>query len=188
MVKSKFSDWKGMLLSITGRITLINFVLSNLPIFNFSLFKIHVEVINEFVGSNEISYGMVSRRIEGCVGLAGIRYVDQERLLVPIKVKVFGWRLLQDRLATRSQLANRGIFLNLSNKTEVEASDESDYCSHFLKVGDNMLKIRVKKHRAWDFWLAVCRCIWKSRNNIIFKGCIDNVGEVLVKVKVFTWK
>lgn len=31
---------------------------------------------------------------------------------MPLKVKIFGWRLLQDRLATRDQLVKRGILEN----------------------------------------------------------------------------
>lgn len=47
IMKSKLSDWKGRLLSIGGRISLMNSTLSNLLVYNLSFFKIPIKVINE---------------------------------------------------------------------------------------------------------------------------------------------
>lgn len=47
--KDRLSLWNGRLLSIRGRVTLINYVLMNLPIHHPSLFKAHFKVIQEII-------------------------------------------------------------------------------------------------------------------------------------------
>ncbi|GJS31327.1 RNA-directed DNA polymerase, eukaryota [Tanacetum coccineum] len=49
-VKSKLSIWKMKMLSIGGRLTLVKSVLGSLPIYNFSLFKVPMCVLNELEG------------------------------------------------------------------------------------------------------------------------------------------
>ncbi|XP_058762490.1 uncharacterized protein LOC131635874 [Vicia villosa] len=46
-MKDKLGSWRGMLLSIGGRVTLLNNVLSNLPSFSLSFYKAPIKVINE---------------------------------------------------------------------------------------------------------------------------------------------
>ena len=48
-VKRRLSSWKGRLLSMAGRICLIKSVLSSIPLFYLSLFKMPVGVANEIV-------------------------------------------------------------------------------------------------------------------------------------------
>jgi len=48
--KNMLSTWEQRTLSIGGRVTLINFVLSSLPLFFLSFFKIPNCVVNEFCG------------------------------------------------------------------------------------------------------------------------------------------
>jgi len=48
-MKKRLSWWKGRLLSLTGRICLIKLVLSTIPLFDLSLFKMLMAVTNEFV-------------------------------------------------------------------------------------------------------------------------------------------
>ncbi|GKB58697.1 RNA-directed DNA polymerase, eukaryota, reverse transcriptase zinc-binding domain protein [Tanacetum coccineum] len=49
-VKSKLSNWKMKMLSIGGRLTLVKSVLGSLPIYNFSIFKVPMCVLNELEG------------------------------------------------------------------------------------------------------------------------------------------
>ncbi|MCI06179.1 putative ribonuclease H protein, partial [Trifolium medium] len=48
-LKFKLSSWRGRLLSIGGRVTLINYVLSSLPLYFFSFFKAPVKVVNQII-------------------------------------------------------------------------------------------------------------------------------------------
>ncbi|CAJ2661734.1 unnamed protein product [Trifolium pratense] len=48
-MKSKLSSWQGRYLSLGGRVTLINSVLSSLPFYFFSFFKAPVRVLNQLV-------------------------------------------------------------------------------------------------------------------------------------------
>ena len=48
-MKKILSRWKGIVLSLTGRICLIKSALSTIPLFYLSLFKISVVVANELV-------------------------------------------------------------------------------------------------------------------------------------------
>lgn len=48
-VKLKLSSWRGKQLSIGGRITLINSVLSSLPLYYFSFYKVPKKVLNELI-------------------------------------------------------------------------------------------------------------------------------------------
>nr|GFA58725.1 RNA-directed DNA polymerase, eukaryota [Tanacetum cinerariifolium] len=49
-VKSKLSNWKMKMLSIGGRLTFLKFVLGSLSIYNFSIFKVPMCVLNELEG------------------------------------------------------------------------------------------------------------------------------------------
>ncbi|GJX24443.1 RNA-directed DNA polymerase, eukaryota, reverse transcriptase zinc-binding domain protein [Tanacetum coccineum] len=49
-VKSNLSIWKMKMLSIGGRLTLVKSVLGSLPIYNFSIFKVPMCVLNELEG------------------------------------------------------------------------------------------------------------------------------------------
>lgn len=44
-IKARLSSWKDMLLSIRGRVTLINSVITNIPIHHLSFYKVSVKVI-----------------------------------------------------------------------------------------------------------------------------------------------
>ncbi|GKV31892.1 hypothetical protein SLEP1_g40549 [Rubroshorea leprosula] len=47
--RSKLASWKGKLLSIDGRITLLTSVLSTLPLFYFSIFKVPKGILKELI-------------------------------------------------------------------------------------------------------------------------------------------
>lgn len=49
VIKSKLSSWNGRLLSIRGRVTLLNLVLSNLLTYYLSFFKIPIKVRQELI-------------------------------------------------------------------------------------------------------------------------------------------
>jgi len=46
-IKSRLSRWKGRLLSLTGRMCLVKFVITALPLFYFSFFKAPIAVCNQ---------------------------------------------------------------------------------------------------------------------------------------------
>ena len=48
-LKSRLSRWKGRLLSLAEKICLIKFVLSSIPLFYMSLFKLSVVILKEIV-------------------------------------------------------------------------------------------------------------------------------------------
>lgn len=64
IMKAKLLTWKGRLLSIGGRITLINLMLSNLTIYNISFLKMTVEIIKEIrrIQRNFLWNGMYDKR------------------------------------------------------------------------------------------------------------------------------
>lgn len=49
VMKAKLSSWKGMFLSIGGKVTLLNSVLTNLPIYQLSFYKIPVKMLKEII-------------------------------------------------------------------------------------------------------------------------------------------
>ncbi|XP_058726699.1 uncharacterized protein LOC131598080 [Vicia villosa] len=48
-MRQKLSSWKGKLVSIGGRVTMINSIISNLPSYQFSFFKIPKKVAKEII-------------------------------------------------------------------------------------------------------------------------------------------
>lgn len=48
-LKVNLSSWKGRFLSIGGRVTLINIILTNMPSYQFSFCKVPLKVVNEIV-------------------------------------------------------------------------------------------------------------------------------------------
>ncbi|CAK8562999.1 unnamed protein product [Lathyrus sativus] len=88
-IRKRLSSWKGRLLSIGGRVTLINFVLTNFPIHHLSFFKVPTKWLWRFTHEHdalwydilEARYGNLRKRIiskRGFVaaGLASLWWKD----------------------------------------------------------------------------------------------------------------
>ncbi|XP_058733314.1 uncharacterized protein LOC131604915 [Vicia villosa] len=135
---------------------------------------------------------------------------------MPSKVNIFAWRLLQDRLPTRTQLLKREIiadnedclcvygypikedinhlFMYCVKLKEVWESihvwlglplvHEADCASFFLKIMVE-LKTKCSPKRPGAIWAAVCWCIWKQRNDIIFINALEDVDEIVHNVKMY---
>jgi len=79
-VQARLSRWKGKCLSLAGRICLIKFVLSSIPLFFMSLFKLSSEVADKLVRIQKNflwGWGSEGRKI---VGLLGKRFVSLAKL------------------------------------------------------------------------------------------------------------
>lgn len=136
---------------------------------------------------------------------------------VPLKVKVFGWRLLLNRLPTRSNLADRCVILNSQDKICV-------FCFHVVEEADHVFLTCPRTRMVWkevESWLGIfiptvsncidymlawflkmigklsksnaCLiwlatwCLWWTRNQVIFNGVIDVPKELFDKVIYFSW-
>ncbi|CAI8608184.1 unnamed protein product [Vicia faba] len=51
----------------------------------------------------------------------------------------------------------------------------------------NSLVGKVRSRKKLLIWLATCWALWSMRNVILFKSVIFNVGEVVDKIKLFSW-
>jgi hypothetical protein len=78
-MKKRLNTWTGRILSIGGRVTLINYVLSSLPLYFFSFFKAPSCVIKDLVSIQRNFCGVVGRRKRRCVGLVGIVFANREK-------------------------------------------------------------------------------------------------------------
>jgi hypothetical protein len=138
---------------------------------------------------------------------------------IPSKVLVFGWRLLLERLPTRSALNHRGILHHSQDLSCAFCSQQAEDIDHlfficsFSKsvwvqisnwVGKNILTgaecwnnfmmfgklISSKKgggHVNRLIWLATTWCLWKHRNQVIFKGATPDATVIVNEVKSFSW-
>lgn len=76
-MKAKLSPWIGRLLSIGDIVTLINSVITNLPIYYLSFFKIPNKVKDEIIKiQRNFLWHNAEEKKKGLIGLAGIRYVS----------------------------------------------------------------------------------------------------------------
>jgi len=66
------------------------------------------------------------------VGLLDLVWHNQ----VPLKVSIFGWRLLQDRLPTKNNLVRRGL-ISVADATCVAGCDNNETMSHLFVHCDN---------------------------------------------------
>lgn len=71
----KLSSWKHKVLSMVGRVCLINFILSSFPLFFLSFFKLPKRVVRVLYKYKEISCEVVRRGKNKFVGKVGILFV-----------------------------------------------------------------------------------------------------------------
>ncbi|KAK2457421.1 hypothetical protein QL285_004692 [Trifolium repens] len=137
---------------------------------------------------------------------------------VPLKVGIFGWRLLIDKLPSREALFRKGIITNPMDSCCVFCNSEMEdinhaffKCSvtgtvwnsifrwmgvntiafnsishHFLLFGQLTKGKKVKRLRH-IIWLATTWCIWRERNNIIFRGALVNIPSLVNQIIYFAW-
>nr|GEX41031.1 RNA-directed DNA polymerase, eukaryota, reverse transcriptase zinc-binding domain protein [Tanacetum cinerariifolium] len=122
-VSSRLSKWKLKTLSIGGRLTLIKSVLSSMPLYHMSIYKVPIEVsvvakITDSSLSN--SFWRVPR---GGIVKSARNHIDDVLLpshgsatrwvnKVPIKINILAWKVCKDILPTRFNLSLRGININ----------------------------------------------------------------------------
>ena len=141
-------------------------------------------------------------------------YNDVWHKLVPSKVSIFAWRLLQNRILTKSNLVRRLALQPQDNLCGGGCgSIETAYhlflgCNVFRQVWLGISFVcpgHIKDHyiqfthlaglpRASYYylkvmWLASIWVIWKDRNNCIFKNTVIDPHSMLDKVKrsSFLW-
>ncbi|WJX73507.1 hypothetical protein P8452_57279 [Trifolium repens] len=87
---------------------------------------------------------------------------------VPLKVSIFAWRLLRDRLPTKANLVARGII-----------TPEFTYSTGGLRARRSFLQI---------IWLACGWVVWTERNSRLFRDTTSLVDHLLDKVKMFFFR
>lgn len=134
-----------------------------------------------------------------------------------LKVKVFGWRLIWDRLVTWNNIVRRGIISNPHENVCVFCFNfdedihhvfvtcpqiklvwenilvwvgfswiHEETCSnHLLAWFVRMCGICSKKYSG-IIWLAICWCIWWSRNQIIFNNEIGDPNVIVERIIIFS--
>jgi len=125
------------------------------------------------------------------------------------------WRMLEDKLATKTNLKKHGITIVSSMCSLCEVKEETsthlffecrfawllwNHCYVWLEVQSafhnvlllnfsqfRMCNVSASVNKVWRvIWMAVVNEVWKHRNNVIFKGDVVKVF-VLVQLKAWTW-
>nr|GEW06749.1 RNA-directed DNA polymerase, eukaryota [Tanacetum cinerariifolium] len=121
-VTARLSKWKAKTLSIGGRFTLTKSVLSSIPLYYFSLFKVPIGVLKRLESCRSNYFLCVesgSRKFKvqpDAMWVSIIKAIhrrsgslDFGAKVVPIKVNVFAWRLALNKLLTRLNMPSRGL-------------------------------------------------------------------------------
>ncbi|XP_020097175.1 uncharacterized protein LOC109716257 [Ananas comosus] len=139
-VEARIEGWKAKLLSLGGRLTLVNSVLTNLPLFYFSIFRAPKKPGSPNVGTRAAGDGALSvvasrpltllkdadscRCLKTCsetsdhaptITDAGLHAPTNQhiwKLKIPVKIKIFIWLLLRKRLSTADRLLIRGMHVD----------------------------------------------------------------------------
>jgi hypothetical protein len=125
---------------------------------------------------------------------------------VPLKVSIFAWRLLRDRLPTRFNLANRGIIATAARLCVAGCGHVEDTTHLFLwplvrdwigfvgvdsqVLSDHLLQFihytgAQKERRSFlhMIWLLCVWTIWNERNCRLFKNKECSIIQLLDKIK-----
>nr|GEX52183.1 RNA-directed DNA polymerase, eukaryota, nucleotide-binding alpha-beta plait domain protein [Tanacetum cinerariifolium] len=169
-VTYRLSKWKLKTLSIGGRLTLIKSVLTSIPLYQISSFKVPIKVLNTLesirrkffneIEGNERKLALISwETILASKKFGARRLIDEHLLLkgdvqtrwvkvVPIKLNVFAWRVCLDKLPTHLNLSLRGVEISsimcpLCNSS-VESASHLFFSCHVARL------IWKKVLRRWD--------------------------------------
>ncbi|XP_058752383.1 uncharacterized protein LOC131625548 [Vicia villosa] len=111
---------------------------------------------------------------------------------IPSKVKIFGWRLLQNRLATRKQLLRRGIITRHNEAVCVFCLMQEEDLTHIM-LNCPKLKSFWRKIHIWlnvdipvmqDCCCHLLKCINLLRDNM--SGC--RIGAIWLTICWCIWK
>jgi len=113
-IRSRLATWKGRLLSMTGRLCLIKSVLSSLPLFYLSFFKVPIDVCNQ-IRSIQAKFlwgwGYEGRKIAWVKWKTICRPIDAGRLEVN-DIKCFNDALLS-KWKWRYMLSDKGLWRDI---------------------------------------------------------------------------
>ncbi|GKV33771.1 hypothetical protein SLEP1_g42231 [Rubroshorea leprosula] len=178
--RSKLASWKGKLLSIGGRITLLMLVLSALPLFYFSIFKVPKGILKELIRIQKNFLWGNSDESKKIAWVNWERLTLSENLLVadlkPTKGE--GWILQWRRPPFGRELDELQIL--------------EDILQNALDLLTQLCSLPVPQD-VKDCWVlsifTTAWAIWYFRNGIAFNKVEwdeDNLIE-LVKTKTFAW-
>ncbi|WJX93598.1 hypothetical protein P8452_75105 [Trifolium repens] len=136
---------------------------------------------------------------------------------VPLKVSIFAWRLLRDKLPTKSNLVARGI-ISPENQLCVSGCGGNEsaqhlflFCSiygslwalvrywigltdmhtltaHFVQFTYSAGGLCARRSFLQLIWLACVWVLWNKRNHRLFSGTACPVPLLLEKVKMFSFR
>ncbi|GKB30224.1 RNA-directed DNA polymerase, eukaryota, reverse transcriptase zinc-binding domain protein [Tanacetum coccineum] len=168
----RLSKWKSKTLSIGGRLTLIKSVLGSVGVYYFSTFKAPIKVINkledvkdcwEFAGDASRRFSVKGMRslISSSSQTASLPATRWNKVL-PLKININTWRVLNGRMATRVNLDRRGIDLN---------SLRCPICDDDIETEEHLF---VHCELARDTWKDVLR--WSHIPNTSFQYLQDVIS------------
>ncbi|KAL5155381.1 putative ribonuclease H protein [Glycine soja] len=138
------------------------------------------------------------------------------KMKVPTKFAVFAWRLLRDRLPTKTNLRRRQVEIDdricpFCRSAEEEAGHLFFHCTkiipmwweslswvnnvgvfpqdprqHFLQHG-SIVADGLRTNRWKCWWLAVTWTIWKKRNDIIFSNDSFDINKMMEEAAFLMW-
>ena len=143
-------------------------------------------------------------------------FADLWKMKVPHKILVFAWRLLRDRLPTRSNLHRRQVVINdrrclLCGNMEEDTGHLFFHCSkviplwweslswvtsvgplpqnpkqHFLQHIHGVTQGARSKRWRW-WWLALTWLIWQQGNKILFSNDSFDANKIMEDASFLLW-
>ena len=138
------------------------------------------------------------------------------KMKVPTKFAVFAWRLLRDRLPSKTNLQGRQVEIDdrtcpFCKSAEKEAGHLFFHCTkiipmwweflswvnnvgvfpqdprqHFLQH-ESIVVDGLRTNRWKCWWLIVTWTIWKKRNDIIFSNDFFDINKMMEETTFLTW-
>ncbi|PNX77400.1 hypothetical protein L195_g033366, partial [Trifolium pratense] len=110
-------------------------------------------------------------------------------LQVPLKVSILAWRLLRDRLPTKTNLVTRCIisadarycvsgFRAWIGSMAVDANNLPD---HYVQFTQSVGGQRARQSFMQLIWLACVWIMWHERNHMLFRNTVSSLHQMLDK-------
>jgi len=138
------------------------------------------------------------------------------KIRIPSKIAVFAWRLLRDRLPTKSNLQARQVQISDMNcpfcgRMEEDASHLFIHCSKIqplwwesmswinfkgaMPLSTNQLFMQYsflqddgRRNKRWQYWwLAITWSTWQLRNRILFSGATFDGNKLVEDATFLMW-